>query len=140
MDPIDGFVHMSDYDNRIYGIRVVTGSGKSSETTGGETEASGKPQEVSGTLSGQGQDKTGKTEDRDTAAVTGRAEEGFWKTEEAFAQKEIQPVSLEELGKAPDAQGIVFYQPFPRTNSVSTAMQGRQDITTVFTSRTGRAT
>lgn len=27
MDPIDGFVHMSDYDNRIYGIRVVTGSG-----------------------------------------------------------------------------------------------------------------
>ena len=108
MDPIDGFVHMSDYDNRIYGIRVVTGSGKSSETTGGETEASGKPDEVSGTLSGQGQDKTGKTEDRDTAAVTGRAEEGFWKTEEAFAQKEIQPVSLEELGKAPDAQGIVF--------------------------------
>lgn len=40
--------------------------------------------------------------------MTGRAEEGFWKTEEAFAQKEIQPVSLEELGKAPDAQGIVF--------------------------------
>ena len=42
MDPIDGFVHMSDYDNRIYGIRVVTGSGKSLETTGDETEASGK--------------------------------------------------------------------------------------------------
>ena len=52
--------------------------------------------------------KTGKTEDRDTAPVTGRAEEGFWKTEEAFARKEIQPVFLEELGKAPDAQGIVF--------------------------------
>ena len=45
MDPIDGFVHMSDYDNRIYGIRVVTGSGKSLETTGDETEASGKPDE-----------------------------------------------------------------------------------------------
>lgn len=28
MDPIDGFVHMSDYDNRIYGVRVVTGAGE----------------------------------------------------------------------------------------------------------------
>ena len=34
MDPIDGFVHMSDYDNRIYGVRVVTGSVETLETNG----------------------------------------------------------------------------------------------------------
>lgn len=115
MDPIDGFVHMSDYDNRIYGVRVVTGAGETREAKGEETAETGRTPEASPASSeyrpdGTTPDETGKAE-TNAAANTGRGEEwteGFRKTEEAFAQKEILPVSIEDLADAPDAQGVVF--------------------------------
>lgn len=111
MDPIDGFVHMSDYNNRIYGVRVVTGSVETLETTEAEREESGNTHEASGTSSEYRPDETGEAEHRETADETGmeaKAAEGFWKAEEAFAQKKIQPVSLGESGDTPDSQGVVF--------------------------------
>lgn len=107
MDPIDGFVHMSDYDNTIYGVRVVTGDSGTWETAGTETEETGKAAESAGTAAADSPGEVLKVPDK-AAADTGRTADGFLKTEEAFALSEIQPFSFEELGNGSGIRGVVF--------------------------------